>query len=174
MGFVRVVFFKTVIDQGIDAADEVFFLDGFESAFDEFTELFRENGEGLNNDANVGCGEETIDDDVFGEVLVELIGVEDLNHSGQGVHVIDFTLVTILVNLARLFVSVLVKVERQLDRMLLFGIVPLCDGEGGEAGDVVLEYLFEALKIGAQLQVLGEDDLELLQRKGVRVAENDH
>ncbi len=100
MWFIRIIFFKAVVNQSIDAVDEVFFFDGFESAFDEFAELFRENGEGLNNDANVSCGEKTIDDDVFGEVLVELIGVEDLNYSGEGVHVIDITLVRVLVNLA--------------------------------------------------------------------------
>jgi hypothetical protein len=93
----NVIFFKTVVNQSIDTVDKIFFFDGLKGALDKFTELFRENGEGLNDDANVSCGEETIDDDVFGEVLVEFIGFEDANDSGEGVHVIDFALVRVLV-----------------------------------------------------------------------------
>ena len=43
----------------------MFFLNGFEGAFDEFTEFVREDGEGLDNDVNVSCGEKSIDDDIF-------------------------------------------------------------------------------------------------------------
>ena len=76
----------------------MFFLNGFEGALDEFTKSFRKDGEGFDDDVNVSCGEKSIDDNVFGQVLVKLIRVEYLYDRGQGVHIIDLTLIGALID----------------------------------------------------------------------------
>lgn len=61
-----------------------------EGGFDFLAHLLADYSEGLNDDLQVLSGEEVVDDDVLGQLLIVVLGLEYLHDQLQGVDVVVF------------------------------------------------------------------------------------